>query len=172
MLVELVNTPRPYAWGDVSMLASWQSRPKAESPEAELWLGTHTGSEAHVRVPSGHEELLSSFLESHGYPRELPFLVKVLAAATPLSLQVHPTLEQAKQGFAAEEALGVERYSPNRNYKDESDKPEVLIAWSEEFEALVGFQESDAIAATLDELDILLSSPYSTEFLRRALRSG
>jgi mannose-6-phosphate isomerase len=74
-----------------------------------------------------------------GFGPRLPFLLKVLAAERPLSLQVHPTLEQARQGFAREEAAGVDRSVPERNYKDDNHKPEMIFALTP-FEALCGFR--------------------------------
>ena len=69
----------------------------------------------------------------------LPFLLKVLAAETPLSLQVHPTLAQAREGFAREEAAGVDPAATERNYKDAFHKPEMILALTP-FEALCGFR--------------------------------
>jgi mannose-6-phosphate isomerase len=69
----------------------------------------------------------------------LPFLIKLLGAATPLSMQVHPTREQARAGFAAEQARGVPRDAPDRNYRDANHKPELLYALTP-FEALCGFR--------------------------------
>lgn len=171
MLVELTNAPRPYSWGDRESLSTWQRRPTAEQPEAELWLGTHTGSEASVVTPSG-EQLLSRFLAEQDLSPELPFLVKVLAAAKPLSIQVHPTQEQARTGFASEELAGIDLSSPQRNYKDTSDKPEVMVAWSDQFEALVGFQDRQGMESTLRAMESLLGSSGPTRPLWDALDQG
>ena len=83
----------------------------------------------------------------------LPFLVKILAAESPLSIQVHPTLEQAQAGFAAEEAAGVPRDAAERTYKDPNHKPELLCAL-EPFEALCGFRPVDGTLAALAQLDV------------------
>ena len=48
----------------------------------------------------------------------LPFLLKVLAAEEPLSLQAHPSAAQAEAGYAHEEALGIPRTAAERNYPD------------------------------------------------------
>jgi mannose-6-phosphate isomerase len=85
------------------------------------------------------------------YGDRLPFLVKLLAADTALSIQVHPSLEQARAGFAAEDARGVVREAPERNYCDANHKPELLCALTP-FEALCGFREVAATLAILDEL--------------------
>ena len=83
----------------------------------------------------------------------LPFLLKVLAADSPLSLQVHPTMEQADAGFARENALGVPLDAPQRNYRDAFHKPELVYALSDRFEALCGFRSAADIRATFEALD-------------------
>lgn len=174
MLVELSNTPRPYEWGDSHSLATWQGRPMASGPQAELWLGTHPGSEAHVipSRPGKIPEPLSSWLTHQGLAPELPFLTKLLAAGKPLSIQVHPTKAQATAGFVREEAAGVARDAPERNYRDSSDKPEVLIAWSDRFDALVGFQTPDDAAHTLEAITTRVGDTDSVAPAREALVGG
>ncbi len=81
----------------------------------------------------------------------LPFLLKVLAAERPLSLQVHPTLEQARAGFAREEAAGVDRAAATRNYKDDNHKPEMIFALTA-FEALCGFRPAAESRAVFGHL--------------------
>jgi mannose-6-phosphate isomerase len=109
---------------------------------AEIWLGTHPSSEAKL-VEDPRVTLSAASGE------ELPFLMKILAAESPLSIQVHPNQEQAKQGFEREEALGLARDSANRNYKDNKHKPEILIALADGFRALCGFRPSTQIAEIL-----------------------
>ena len=140
MLTEISNVPRDYAWGSRTLIATLQGRRPSGRPEAELWLGDHPGSPATVADGSGRtiDDLLA---ETPGAPAHLPFLLKLLAAASPLSIQVHPTTEQAREGFAREEAAGVPRDAPERNYRDDSAKPEVLVAVSETFEALSGLRD-------------------------------
>ena len=96
----------------------------------------------------------------------LPFLLKVLAAEQPLSLQVHPDDEQARRGFAAEEAAGIDRAAPERNYRDPFGKPEMLVALTD-FEVLQGFRPADEAAATLSALHVDGLDP-----LIEALRGG
>ena len=172
MLVELVNTPRPYAWGDRFSIAGWQSRPATQQPEAELWLGTHKGSESSVVRSEARKQLLSDFLTEQGLAPDLPFLVKVLAAAKPLSIQVHPNKKQAQSGYLEEQQAGVELSNLHRNYKDRSDKPEVIIAWSDQFEALAGFQDRQGMEETLSAVVALVGSSRATQSLRAALDDG
>jgi mannose-6-phosphate isomerase len=155
---ELENVMRPYAWGSTTAIAELLGREASGRPEAELWIGAHPDSPSRVqgngRPSIPLDELIagdpahflgSSSLQNFG-PR-LPFLTKVLAAETPLSLQVHPSLAQAREGFAAENAAGVAPDSPSRNYRDDNHKPEMIFALSP-FEALCGFRppaESSAV---------------------------
>jgi mannose-6-phosphate isomerase len=136
MLVGITNTPRDYAWGSTSAIAELLGTVPSGGPEAELWLGAHPGSPARLVRGGGQDtgETLADLA-----PR-LPFLLKVLAAASPLSLQAHPTPEQAAAGFAAENAAGVSLDASERNYKDASAKPEIIYALSGDFRALCGFR--------------------------------
>jgi len=145
----LENPIQNYAWGSRTAIASLlgASTPSSE-PQAELWMGAHAKAPSLV-LPA--REPLSKLIEREPeamlgraqltrYGARLPFLFKVLAAETPLSLQAHPTLEQAQAGFAAEEAQGVPLDSATRNYKDQSHKPELLCALTQ-FSALCGFRK-------------------------------
>lgn len=144
----LSGTLRPYAWGSLTAMAELFGRDPSGDPEAELWFGAHPGAPSRVLggEPATLDELISRDPEQllgretvavHG--PALPFLAKVLAAGSPLSLQVHPTREQAQAGFAAEEAAGVDRAAADRNYKDANHKPEMIFALTD-FEALCGFR--------------------------------
>ncbi|MCU1419760.1 MAG: mannose-6-phosphate isomerase, class [Mycetocola sp.] len=155
MIVAITNTPRPYAWGSSTAIAQLLGTVPSGGPEAELWLGSHPVSPATV-VATG--EPLAA---------RLPFLLKILAADNPLSLQAHPTASQAQQGFARENEQGVPLDAPHRNYKDPFPKPEIIYALSDKFEALCGFRPVeetrellltlglDDVAARLDALPSL-----------------
>jgi mannose-6-phosphate isomerase len=142
MFVGITNTPRDYAWGSTTAIADLLGRAPSGAPEAEYWLGTHPGS------PS----LLASDGSSLASITTLPFLLKVLAAASPLSLQAHPNPAQAAEGFARENAAGVPLDAPFRNYKDDHHKPELIYALSPTFEALCGFRSVDATRALIASL--------------------
>ncbi len=131
MFVGISNTPRDYAWGSTTAMAELLGTAPSGRPEAELWLGAHPGSPS---VLDGQNGTLVDVAPG------LPFLLKVLAAASPLSLQAHPTTAQAEAGYAAENAAGIPLDAPERNYKDALAKPEILYALSEEFRALCGFR--------------------------------
>jgi mannose-6-phosphate isomerase len=143
-VLPLRNPIRPYAWGSRTAIAALQGRlSPVDAPEAELWIGAHPSApsvlpdgvslvDAIAADPIG---LLGASVVDEFGPR-LPYLMKVLAAAEPLSLQAHPDAGQARDGFAAEEAAGLG--PAQRNYTDPHHKPELLVAL-DEFEALCGF---------------------------------
>jgi len=148
MFLLIDNVPRDYAWGSRTAIAEQLGRTASGEPEAELWLGSHPGSPSVVSEPGVTPgTTLDTYLESHGQP-QLGFLLKVLAAAGPLSLQVHPTTEQARDGFSRENAAGIPRDAPHRNYRDACAKPELIMALADGFEALSGFRElSESLTA-------------------------
>ena len=161
VLIRITNTPRPYAWGSPTAIPALLEREPSGGPEAELWLGSHPGSPARI-VAGADEADLAHWAATHLPEGRLPFLLKVLAASAPLSLQVHPTLDQAREGFARENSLGLEVDAPSRNYRDPFSKPELILALSDPFRALCGFRpvaESRADLATLHDprLDPLLA---------------
>ena len=144
MLVSLVNEPRDYAWGSTTLIAELEGRAPSGRPEAEVWYGDHPGDPA--IVPDGRSlgEWLAEEGAEGGAPAKLPYLLKVLAAASPLSIQVHPSKQQAEAGFAREEAEGVDRDAAERTYRDDNHKPELIVAVSETFTALAGLRDLDA----------------------------
>ena len=165
----LTGVVRPYAWGSRTVLAGLQGRPvPTDEPEAELWLGAHPGDPSTVggqslatlidEDPKG--QLGSEVVEAFG-PR-LPYLMKLLAAESPLSLQAHPDADYARTAFAAQEADP----SLPKNYTDAYHKPEMLVAITP-FEALCGFRSPDEAAADLAALDLPALAPVVA-----ALRGG
>ncbi|WP_158862781.1 mannose-6-phosphate isomerase, class I [Leifsonia sp. AG29] len=150
MFVPIGNTPRDYAWGSATAIAGLLGSPASGGPEAELWLGSHPGSPARVLDPSltGGAADLAAWERTAG----LPYLLKVLAADRPLSLQAHPSPEQAREGFERENAAGLPADSAERNYKDPFHKPELIFALSDPFEALCGFRDPAVSAAALARL--------------------
>lgn len=141
MLLHLTNAPRDYAWGSETLLAELEGRAPSGTPEAEVWFGDHPGDPADV-VGGGTLDAVTG--------GTLPYLLKLLAAAQPLSIQVHPTLAQAKEGWERESGLALD--DPQRNYRDANHKPELLVALSERFESLSGLRP---VAQTLQLIDAL-----------------
>jgi len=144
VLIPLANDPRDYSWGSTSLLADLEGRPASDRPEAEVWFGDHPGDPA--ETPDGRT--LDRWIADDGAPAgidgPLPYLLKLLAAASALSIQAHPSKAQAEEGFAREEAAGIPRDAADRTYRDDNHKPELIVALSDTFRALAGLRELDA----------------------------
>jgi mannose-6-phosphate isomerase len=153
-----------YAWGSRSAIAGLLGKPApTPRPEAELWMGAHPSAPSLIRRDGAWRSLLEVIAERPdvelGAPvvarfgARLPFLLKVLAAETPLSLQAHPDMAQARAGFLAEEAARIPRDAPHRNYRDANHKPELLAAF-DRFEALCGFRRASDSLRLLKALGV------------------
>ncbi len=171
-VVELLrNAVRPYAWGSRTAIAELLGGPvPAAHPQAELWLGAHPADPSVLLHADGAQTSLLEALrvdpDRHLGTRcvqrwgsRLPFLLKVLAAEEPLSLQAHPSAAQAAEGFAREEARGTPRDAPERNYTDPDHKPELICALTE-FHALAGFRDPIHTVELLTALDTPPLAPY------------
>jgi mannose-6-phosphate isomerase len=141
---QVTGVVKHYAWGDHDFIPGLLDAPTDGQPWAELWLGTHPAGTA--TTEDGH-----SLLDVTG---ELPYLLKVLAAAEPLSLQTHPNQSQAAEGFARENAAGLDLDSPMRLYRDPYAKPEMICALTP-FDALCGFRPIEATRQQLQDLQLL-----------------
>ncbi|MBO0871471.1 MAG: mannose-6-phosphate isomerase, class I, partial [Micromonosporaceae bacterium] len=167
----LAGQIRGYAWGSRTAIAALQGRPvPAPGPEAELWLGAHPDLPSSTvegpldrRIAADPAGLLGDAVLAEFGPR-LPYLLKVLAAAEPLSLQAHPDTARARQRYAAGDP----------NYRDACHKPELLVA-VEEFDALCGFRPPALAAGQLAELGVPALQPVvaalETADLRGAVTS-
>ncbi|GAA4540288.1 mannose-6-phosphate isomerase, class I [Pseudonocardia xishanensis] len=161
--MELLENPvRPYAWGSRTVIADLLGEPvPSPHPQAELWLGAHPGDPSRLagkgrsllEVLNADPETLLGAERSARWSGTLPFLLKVLAADEPLSLQAHPSLAQAQEGFARENAQGIPLDASHRNYKDANHKPELICALTE-FHALVGFRDPMDTLALLRALNV------------------
>ncbi|SEJ38048.1 mannose-6-phosphate isomerase, class I [Demequina mangrovi] len=158
-----------YAWGMTEVLEDLVGRPVSGAPVAEAWWGAHASAPAlataahhqgadELGLHPGEQEPLDALIarapETMLGPalaarwERLPYLLKVLAIAKPLSLQVHPTLEQAEAGFKDEEGRGVPVEAPTRTFKDRSHKPEMIVALTP-MTLLAGFRPASAVAQDL-----------------------
>ena len=184
---------RPYAWGSRTFLAGLQGRAvPAPTPEAELWLGVHPGAPATVNLSETDASATTTLTEviaadpdatlgpriAERFSNQLPYLLKVLAAAQPLSLQAHPNAAQAQAGFDADERAGIPLTASNRRYQDPRHKPELIVALTP-FWALYGFRPLADTLAFLDALAVPALAPYesllkrlpATEALRACFES-
>ncbi|MES1255354.1 MAG: mannose-6-phosphate isomerase, class I, partial [Acidobacteriota bacterium] len=172
----------PYAWGSRTAIAALQGRPTPSTgPEAELWMGAHPLAPSRI-VRGGTPTPLTTLIaedsvrtlgaRTHArFGARLPFLLKVLAADRPLSLQAHPTEAQARAGFEAEERRGVPLDAPHRNYKDPHHKPELICALTT-FDALCGFRRASDTLALFDALAVPELAPLLAPLRREASRAG
>lgn len=131
---------KDYAWGSTTLLAELTGAAASDSPQAEMWFGTHPTTPTRLDDGSALADIA-----------DLPYLVKLLAAEQPLSIQAHPPLDHARVGFEAENAAGIPVDHPERTYKDANHKPEMLVALSD-FIAMAGFRDPTESAETFRQL--------------------
>ncbi|MFI7388852.1 mannose-6-phosphate isomerase, class I [Streptomyces sp. NPDC049813] len=162
----LTNTVRPYAWGSTTAIPHLLGTEPTGEPQAEMWMGAHPGAPSRTERGPLDEVIAADPAGQLGeaavgkFGPRLPFLLKLLAAGAPLSLQVHPDLRQAKEGYAAEEAKGVPVTAAERNYKDANHKPELICALTE-FDGLCGFRAPEEAARLLEGLGVDSLKPYA-----------
>jgi mannose-6-phosphate isomerase len=169
-----------YDWGGHNFIPDLLGIENATGkPFAELWIGAHAKAPSVVELAAGQEPLdqliaeepeaiLGSAANAH-FGGRLPYLFKILDVHKMLSIQAHPTLAQAKEGFARENAEGIRLEASGRNYKDDSHKPEIGVALTE-FWMLHGFRPLEKIADTFDRSPEL--SPLMAGFRQRLAAAG
>lgn len=137
----LHNPRRTYDWGSLLEIPRFLGEPISADSVAEIWMGTHPIAPSRIDDDRTLRELVG----------DLPFMLKLLAAERPLSLQVHPDARLAEEGFAAEERAGVPLEAPHRVFKDPRPKPEMVLALTT-FDTLVGFRPTAEILRILGAL--------------------
>jgi mannose-6-phosphate isomerase len=165
-----------YAWGGNTFLPACLGQDNNDDkPFAEYWLGVHPGAPAIVHLGENATTTLLNLVNSDKLKhlgiltsnkfKGLPFLLKILDVKDMLSIQVHPNKSMAEIGFERENRLGIALEDPQRNYKDNNHKPEMMVALSE-FWLLHGF--SNHIAQTIDSYDFLkpFKSLYDEEGIK------
>jgi mannose-6-phosphate isomerase len=160
-ILKLKGKVQHYDWGGFDFIPSTLKIKTIEGkPFAEYWMGAHKSASAEVEV-NGEFKVLnelikqdpSLFIGEKTFDQfaELPYLFKILDVREMLSIQVHPTKEEAIKGFEAEEKAGVAINAFNRNYKDKNHKPEVMVALSD-FWLLHGFKPEQQLKSTLEQV--------------------
>lgn len=168
-VAKLSRTLAHYPWGGqgaISELFGWSP---TDEPEAEWWLGVHP---VRPSTLAADKTPLSQWLQRYDARSDLPYLFKVLAPTMPLSLQVHPTTEQAERGYGAETSAGIALDAPERLYKDRFAKPELVVALAGGFIALAGVRP---VAQSIDALSALATSsqtPAIDAFIKRLESEG
>lgn len=172
----LTGQLRRYDWGGRKFIPELLGERPDGRPAAEYWLGAHASAPAQVHLESGpapldelirrHPDRWLGDAAAHG---DLPFLLKVLDVAAPLSIQVHPDREQARAGFERESAAGIPLNARERNFRDPNPKPELALAL-DDFRLLYGFRDEAAIGADLAVHGSL--SPLADMLARRGLEAA
>ena len=158
-MTKLTGTVQPYGWGSRTVIPDLLGIPPTGEPQAELWFGAHplapsiaAGRPLTELIAEDPKGIIGAAPVAAFGPR-LPFLVKIIAADQPLSLQAHPSRAQAEAGYAREQAAGIPRDAQNRTYRDGWPKPEVLCALAAT-EALYGFRDPEETYALFEQLGV------------------
>jgi mannose-6-phosphate isomerase len=174
------NIVQEYAWGSYTAIPELLGNVSpAKTPQAELWMGAHPKAPSMVKCDGNWKSLLELIEKNpldilgekvaEKFDNSLPYLFKVLAAAKPLSIQAHPSRDQAKRGFERENRVGIPIDAYNRNYKDDNHKPECICALSllwalngfRKISDIVGLMEKICPKGLKNELDNLRGEPNS-----------
>jgi len=156
------NIVQEYAWGSYTAIPELLGNVSpAKTPQAELWMGAHPKAPSMVKCDGNWKSLLELIEKNpldilgekvaEKFDNSLPYLFKVLAAAKPLSIQAHPSRDQAKRGFERENRVGIPLDAYNRNYKDDNHKPECICALSLLW-ALNGFRKISDIVGLMGKI--------------------
>jgi len=178
-ILPLKGTVQHYDWGGNEFIPRWLNASNPERrPWAEYWMGSHPKGESSLWLNS-RQVLLKDWLAEAPAERlgadvveqfgpQLPYLFKILDVRQMLSIQCHPNREQAQAGFAREEAAGIPRNAPHRNYRDPNPKSELMVALSP-FWLLHGFQDETTSFRSLQNHVVLdeLAARFREQGLRR-----
>lgn len=142
-------------WGSRVFLASLQQRTiPSTTPESELWMGAHESGPAGL-TRDGRPTTLAQVIDADPdgelgaecrarFGDRLPFLLKVLAPGRAISIQVHPSAEQARAQRAE---------SDDAVYVDDWAKPELLLAIAP-FEVFIGMRRHAEVASLASSLAV------------------
>lgn len=171
-LLRMENRVQKYAWGTSDFIANLLQIDKANAePWAELWLGSHPKASSTLTdlnisldkaIDQSPTQLLGATCASV-FAQKLPYLLKILSAKQPLSIQAHPNLEQAKLGFERENRENILLTDFTRNYQDANHKPELICALTE-FHAMCGFRPAQEIVENIQQIEIELFLTNFTKF--------
>jgi len=175
IVLRLRPVTRDYPWGSPTAIPEFLDVPPTGGPVAELWFGAHPSAPSPLHrdpAPASQAPDLRELIERHPvqtlgedvlarFGPRLPYLLKVIAPARPLSLQVHPNVARARRGFAEENSRGIPVDAPGRNYRDANHKPELVYALTT-FEAVSGFRAPRRAAELFEDLD----APLALHLLR------
>lgn len=149
-MFRLIPRIQRYDWGSYDALPRLTGRAPGDQPEAELWFGAHEAAPSGVPAPGGDTDLAVLYEANPEalvgadavrlFNGRFPLLLKVLAPTKSLSIQCHPSREQALD-------------APPGTYVDNWPKPEAFVAITP-FEAFAGMRDYDEIVTLLPGLDV------------------
>jgi len=178
----LKNSIQEYAWGSTQAIPDLLGHKNPErKTQAELWMGTHPKAPSLVQhngqwislpelIAKNPVDVLGKKV-AQDFNNHLPYLFKVLAAAKPLSIQAHPNLHQAREGFQRENALKIPFDAPNRNYRDANHKPECICALTR-FWALSRFRKISEILPYFEKLNLRQLEIELADFKKQPTANG
>ncbi len=180
-MFRISHAVQSYAWGSTTAIPALLKLEPSSGPVAEAWFGAHAsapslrvGDDDGARLPdviaADPPGVLGEDVRAR-FGACLPYLLKIIAADRPLSLQVHPNVERARSGYAAEELAGVPFDAPHRNYRDRNHKPELVYALTR-FEAVCGFRAPRRAAELLLGLDAPLAKELHDVLVARPTAAG
>ena len=163
-MYRLTPATQSYAWGSTTAIQDVLRTVPDGLPLAEAWFGAYPAAPARIAdgptldafIAKDPEHALGVGVATR-FGAHLPYLLKLIAADAPLSLQVHPDIQRARAGYAAEDAAGIPLNAPERNYKDDNHKPELVYALTR-LDAMVGFRAPRRAAELLTGLDVPLAA--------------
>lgn len=142
-----------YAWGKVgasSLVSKFLPSFDANMPYAELWFGCHPNGLSRLteqQTLTLKDAMQGDLAETLGpkvaakFGSNLPFLFKILSVGSALSIQAHPTIEQARILHKSKPDL----------YKDDNHKPEIAIALST-IKMFYGFRPYEELIRNLSNI--------------------
>jgi len=178
----LKNTIQNYAWGSTRAIPDLLGQKNPEhKTQAELWMGAHPKAPSWVQhngqwvslpelIAKNPIDILGKKVAAN-FNNRLPYLFKVLAAAKPLSIQAHPDLHQAREGFQRENTQKIPLDAPNRNYRDDNHKPECICALTQ-FWALSRFRKISGILSYFEKLNLQQLQAELADFKKRPTVDG
>lgn len=175
MIYTLKNQIKNFPWGSRTAIRDYFDidNPTFEY-QAELWIGAHPSASSSISQAGFDITLCDAIAKDPEYWlghlkkrfSSLPFLMKILAAEEPLSIQVHPSKTAAEIGFARENEQGIPLNAANRNYKDTNHKPELVYALTP-YLAMNGFREYEQIVANFDALELSTINEFFKPFKQK-----
>ncbi|MFA7108586.1 MAG: mannose-6-phosphate isomerase, class I [Sphaerochaetaceae bacterium] len=153
--IKIQGAQKDYAWGNEEFISNFLGKDKQRI--AELWWGCHPQGPNYIDDKLTLSKYIEENPEAIGKNKSFPFLFKILAIESMLSLQVHPDKKAAEEGWTKEEPFHSKLDRSDWNYQDSNQKAEMLMALTP-VTAMCGFRPFSKIQ---ENLKTLLKNSYS-----------